>query len=278
MVHPYNSMVFCRLTASSGGIISSACSFQGATFSRVWAARSFRGNLHMKKTVLAAASLLSLSACASNYAGVPYTPTNIPITRVAVANDPLPENVIAYQVGSTMSNFGLIGGLIDAGVQSSRKGAVNEALEQFGYEPETAFKEHVIDTLAKQGITAAFFEGPDRKKREFLEVYSAESADVQAYLDLNILQYGYVQAGGNTWRPSVLADVRMVTAGSNTVLMENRIGYNVPDAEGGIITLSANPDYVFTNREDMTTNPQRLAQGIDDALRQVADTAAGLLR
>jgi hypothetical protein len=45
-----------------------------------------------------------------------------------------------------------------------------------------------------------------------------------------------------------------------------------------VVTIAANPAYVFENREDMITQPERLAAGIDDALRRVADTAVRLMR
>ncbi|MEH6723697.1 MAG: hypothetical protein V7686_09275, partial [Qipengyuania sp.] len=74
------------------------------------------------------------------------------------------------------------------------------------------------------------------------------------------------------------ADVKMVDALTGKTLMENRIVYNGVDAQAGVVTIAANPAYVFENREDMITQPERLAAGIDDALRRVADTAVRLMR
>lgn len=232
----------------------------------------------MKKPLVAAVALLSLSGCASTYVGKPYTKTAAPLTTVALADDTLPEEVIAYQVASTMSNFGLLGALIDAGVQASRKSRVNDALDSINYAPELAFEAYIGETLRRQGVTASVVEGPNREKREFLVDYPDARNDVQAYFDLVVTNYGYVQAGGNLWRPAVLADVRLVDKVSGKVLMENRIGYNIPDAPAGIITLAPNPEFAFEDREDMVTNADKLAAGLDDALHRVADSAVSLLR
>jgi hypothetical protein len=232
----------------------------------------------LHKPFVAAIALLSLSACASTYVGKPYTKSAAPLTTVGLADDMLPSEVIAFQVASTMSNFGLLGAIIDAGVQASRKHRVNEALDSIGYAPEPTFEAYLRDALKDQGVTARLVAGPDREKREFLVDYPATGQDVQAYLDLVVKQYGYVQAGGNLWRPAVLADVRLVDRVSGNVLMENRIGYNIPDAPAGIITLPPNPEFAFEDREDMITNADKLAAGLDDALHEVAISAVRLLR
>ena len=230
------------------------------------------------RIVFASVAMLALAACQSTYVGKPYVAPEAGLSNVAIADDSLPADVIAYQAGSTMSNFGLLGAMIDAGVQSSRKGAINEALESIEYEPEAAFEAYVIEALGRQGVEAAVIEGPDREKREFLVDYPEAGEDVQAYLDIVVVSYGYMQAGGNAWRPAAAADVRLVDRATGKTIMENRIYNNIVGATAGVITISPNPEYTFQNREDMTTNPERLADGIDDALRAIVDGAVGLLR
>jgi len=60
--------------------------------------------------------------------------------------------------------------------------------------------------------------------------------------------------------------------------MENMIVYNPLNTVEGVVTLPPNPDYEFKNRAALLEDPDRLAAGIEDALNQVADTAARLLR
>jgi len=62
------------------------------------------------------------------------------------------------------------------------------------------------------------------------------------------------------------------------VLMENMIVYNSMYPQEGVITLTPNPDFSFANQGEMEADPAKLAAGIEDALNQIAVTAAQLLR
>lgn len=230
------------------------------------------------KNVFSAIGLLSLGACASPYVGTPYAAPAVPVTSAAIIDDTLPEKAIAYEAASTMGNFGLIGGLINAGVQASRQDRVNEALDSVNYTPEPNFETFLVAALADSGIAATMLEGPDREKRKLLEKYPAAPAGAQALIDFNVIAYGYINAGNQLWRPVVSADVKMVEAGTGRTLMENRIVYNPVDAQAGIVTIAPNPEFAFQNREDMVSNPERLAAGIDDALREVAAAAVRLMK
>nr|WP_137678658.1 hypothetical protein [Parerythrobacter lutipelagi] len=230
----------------------------------------------MKKTFVLLAAL-SLGACANPYVATPYTAPAGGLTSVGIADDSIPEDAIAGEAASTMSNFGLLGALVDAGVQASRKSRVNEALDSVNYQPEEMFEAYLIEAFKKKNINAMLLAGPDREKREFLTDYQ-DANGAQAVLDFNVTEHGYINAGNQLWRPAVAADVRLVDAVSGKTLMENRIVLNPIVVQEGTITLSPNPDYVFQNREDMISQPERLAAGIDDALMKVADAAVNLLQ
>lgn len=231
----------------------------------------------MEKT-FAALPLLVLCACAKPYAGVPYAAPAVPVTTVGLVDDSLPEEVVAYEAASTLSNFGLIGGLVDAGVQASRKDRVNDALESIGYAPEGTFEAYLGEAMARNGVKTVAVDSGAREKRKFLLSYPVAPAGAQAWLDFNVVVFGYSNAGNQLWRPTVLADVRLVDAVTGKTMMENRIAYNVVDSQAGVVTIPPNAEYAFQNREDMVTQPERLAAGIDDALRQVADAAVRLMR
>lgn len=230
------------------------------------------------KTFFAALPLLALGACASSYVGTPYAAPPMPLTSVGLMSDALPEDAVAAEAASTMGNFGLLGALVDAGVQSSRKSRVNDALDGIGYQPEPRFEQYMKDALASNNVSMVLVDGGTRQKREFLPSYPTAPAGLQALVDINVQAYGYINAGNKLWRPTVLADVRMVDAVSGKTLMENRIAYNAVNAQAGVITLAPNTEYSFQNREDMVTHPERLAEGINDALRQVAEAAVKLMR
>lgn len=230
------------------------------------------------KHYVAAAALLGLSACAKPYVGMPYAAPAEPVTSVAIVDDTLPDAAVAFEAASTMSNFGLIGALIDAGVQGSRKSRVNEALDSVNHTPEANFEQFLIDALAEKEIAAVVLEGEDREKRAFLKSYPTAPEGTQALIDFNVTSFGYVNAGNQMWRPTVMADIKMIDALTGKAIMENRIAYNAVNAQAGVVTISPNPDYVFHNREDMISQPELLAEGIDDALKQVAETAVRLMQ
>tara|TARA_R110000787_G_scaffold187747_1_gene299647 strand:+ start:246 stop:947 length:702 start_codon:yes stop_codon:yes gene_type:complete len=233
----------------------------------------------MLKRVLVAAMAMTLAACASPYVATPYDRSASAIQSIGLIDDSVPEKAIAYEVASVGSNFGLIGALVDAGIQAERQGAVNEALSGLGFDAESKLEARVIAALAQHGYTAASLEGADRPKRDFLETYPTAPAGVDGYLDIAIIQYGYMSSGaGQPFRPSVGAKVKLVKVSDGSTLMENIILYNPLNAVEGVVTLPPNPDYEFKNRAALLEDPDRLAAGIEDALNQVADTAARLLR
>lgn len=230
------------------------------------------------KVLVAAVALLSLNACASRYVGTPFAAPENPISSVGVVDDALPDSAIAAEAASTLGNFGLIGALIDAGVQSSRKSRVNDALETVEYDAEANFEKFLIDALAEKNIQATMVGSEDRGKREFLEEYPAAPEGAQALLDFSVDAYGYANAGNKLWRPHVTANVKLVDAVTGETLMENRIVYNPINPQAGVVTIAPDFDYVFQNREDMVTQPERLAEGIDVALKEVVATSLRLMQ
>ena len=235
----------------------------------------------MQKKIAIILSALALSSCATPYVATPYDRQALSVRTIAVIDDSAGDEAIAYEVASMGSNFGLIGVLVDAGIQAERRGAVNRALEQANFDGENAFERRLVSSLSTAGYQVALRDGPARAKREFLVSYPTPEGNEDAYLDVIIGHYGYLSAGAfQPFRPSVVAQVWLVSAADpSKILMDNRIVYNgMTTANAGVITLSANPDYEFQNREQLLADPTRMAAGIEDALNQVADTAAQLLR
>jgi len=233
----------------------------------------------MLRKILGAAALLSLGACASPYVAKPYDRGTAAVEQIAMIDDSAPPEPIAYEVASTGANFGLIGALVDAGIQESRQNAVNNAMKGAGFDAEATFEARMAAALDTHGYQVAVLPGSDRAKRVFLETYAGAPDGTDAYLDIVLLHYGYLSAGaGQPFRPTAEATVRLVSVADGRTLMENRIAYNVMYAQEGVITLSPNPEYAFRNRDEMLADPRRLAAGVEDALNQVAETAAKLLR
>lgn len=233
----------------------------------------------MYRVIAVVGAALCLSACASAYVGKPYERSDAGIHNIALAAGAVPDKASAFQVASVGSNFGLVGALVDAGIQKSREDAVNSSLTQAGFDAKAKLQERIAADLATNGYAVKPLSETPRAKREFLATYP-KADDADAYLDVVVLDYGYLSAGyGKPFRPTVKAEVRLVSARDPAkTLMENQIDYNAMSPRDGVVTISPNPEYEFANRTDMLADPKRLAGGIEDALDQVADTAAKLLK
>ena len=228
------------------------------------------------KRLIGLAAMAAVSGCVSPYVGTPYERTSANIHTIAIEHDAVPEKLTAWEVASVGSNFGLIGALTDAAIQQSRETALMGALHTVDFDAEATFDNRLVEQLNQDGYSATVVDGADRTRRVFLTTYAASGAD--AYLDIVITDYGYIASGaGQPWRPTVEATVRLVRASDNQTLMQNQIAYNSMYVRRGVITLTPNPDYAFQNREAMLADPTRLAEGLTDALNQVADTAVHLL-
>lgn len=233
----------------------------------------------MYRKLVGLVAALSLGACASSYVATPYDRASAGVTGIALVEDSLPEKAIAYEVASVGSNFGLIGALIDTGIQLERQDAVNDALAGIQFDAEGELETRLVSALSAQGYRVAPLPGDPRRKRDWLEAYPTAPAGTDAYLDIAVVHYGYMSSGaGQPFRPTVGAKVKLVKVSDGSTLMENQIVYNPLNTVQGIVTIAPNPDYAFQNRSDLLADPARLAAGIEDALNQVADTAAQLLR
>lgn len=233
----------------------------------------------MKHAVFGLIAVLALGGCASPYVATPYDRASAGVTGVALVEDSLPEKAIAYEVASVGSNFGLIGALVDAGIQAERQDAVNNALRSIQFDAEGELETHLISALSADGYRVVPLPGEARKKRDWLTTYPQAPGGTDAYLDVAVLQYGYRSSGaGQPFRPMVMAKVKLVSVANGSTLMENQIVYNPLNVGQGIITIPPNPEYSFENRSALLADSTRLAAGIEDALNQVADTAAQLLR
>jgi hypothetical protein len=235
--------------------------------------------MNVLRIVVGLGAALCLSACATAYVGKPYERSATEVKSIALADDSVPEKAIAFEVASVGSNFGLIGALVDLGIQSSRQDAVNDALTGVGFDAEAKLESRIATELGAQGYEVAPLPDQPRAKRAFLQTYPT-GGTADAYLDVVVQSYGYLSAGaGKPFRPTVTANIRLVSAKDpSKTLMENLIAYNAMAPQKGVVTLAPNPAYEFKNRADMLADPTQLAAGIEDALNQVAGTAAKLLK
>lgn len=186
--------------------------------------------------------------------------------------------VLAATVGQS---FGLIGALIDAGMQSNRESDFEKITAARSFSGKDVFLRKTLEALKAGGYDAA--EGPiTRTERGFMKAYpSATDLPADAYLDIS-MNYGYLAAGMSTpYRPFIYAECRMVRASDKAVLMQRTIAYNVLNTVNipeTAVTIAPDPAYEFKDFDALIADPDRAVQGLDAALGQVAAATATLLR
>ena len=138
----------------------------------------------------------------------------------------MPEGATVELATSVGQSFGLIGVLVDAGLQSRRDGTFNAMLAREQFMPPGAFVARVAEGLRMQGYMVADAQAT-RPNANPLNDYPAAAVD--AYLDLVVSNYGYVAAGisgASPYRPSFTVRAKRVRASDKVVLMQDTIAYN----------------------------------------------------
>lgn len=227
------------------------------------------------KRLIAALFALSVAACASPYPAIPFDSEAANIDTISLIEDVGEANVTAYEVASAGSNFGLIGALVDAGVQASRQNAVEEALAEAGFNAQEYFRTQLIVALEGQGYTVEIVEVSGRDNVKLLEVYPDDDGDVQAYLDASLQSWGVLSSGvGTPFRPHAAVEAQLYRPGDGSILMRDRIEVSSMFPREGQIQLSANPRDNFVNRDALLADPERLAGAISAAIDQTVDSLA----
>jgi hypothetical protein len=231
------------------------------------------------KLGVAALAAVVLSAC-STLQQVPYdraTAGEIKTINVVTPSAPdRPAVVLAATVGQS---FGLIGALIDAGMQSSREGDFEEVAKSQNFIGKEAFERHLDAALTAGGYTPAH-SSIARPKADFLKSYAAP-ADVKADAHLDIvMHYGYVASGIATpYRPFVTVNAKLVRASDNALLMQKSIFYNpLYAAPEQTVTIAPDPAYEFADFDALKADPEKAIKGLDGAIAQVASAMGTLLR
>ncbi len=233
----------------------------------------------MLRFIAAAGLCLALAACATPYTPTPFDRETAAVESIAVLDDTLPERPNVTQVASAGSSFGLIGALIDAGVDANREGRFKEMLEENGFEPTPVFEAALRKYLMEKGYAIDFIDTPERSStRDLLASYENLESGADAYLDIATEIYGYLSAGaGQPWRPTFICEVRLVSSADGATLMQNAIVYNPLNPREGVVTITPDPSYNFRNIKEIEENPEKAIAGMREAMTRVAETIASVL-
>lgn len=235
----------------------------------------------MRRVHLAVAAFvaIALSAC-QTLPQIPYDrATAGDIKTINVPTPAMPQRPNVVLASTVGQSFGLIGALIDAGMQSSRESDFEAVIKAQNFSGKEAFFLHLDGALTSAGYTPQHHEVA-RERGGFLKEYKAP-ADPKgdAYFDI-VMQYGYIAAGLSTpYRPYVYLNCKLVRVSDKAVLMQKSIFYNpLNGAPEQAVTIPPDPAYEFTDFDALKGDPERAVKGLDSAFAQVAGTIGTMLR
>lgn len=240
----------------------------------------------MKSLSFAGLVALCLTLCAcQSLPEVPYdrqTAGNIKTIAIVTPYHPNDAQVVlATTVGQS---FGLVGALIDAGMQASRDSDFEKIVHAANFSATDEFMARLSKGLEANGFTLTQA-AVARPKMDFLKTYPPGTG-ADAYLDVVIGGYGYVAAGigdSTPYRPYFGMQVRLVRATDSAILMQDTIIYNAYNIQGNsqgahAVTISPDPQYLFADFSALKAHPDQAVRGLQEAADKPADAVAGLLR
>jgi hypothetical protein len=239
--------------------------------------------MQIVKWLAAIATASVLAGCATR-PEIPFDKsTNAGVRTIGVVTPSMPDRPTVWLASDVGQSFGLIGALIDVGMQEARDNKVEAALNARGVDPKNAFEQAIEASLKAQGYNAKPIAMPRKPGEEIKTFPSAAESGADAYLDISGMNYGYVAAGigdDTPYRPFVYVDCRLVSAADGSVLMQDRILYNpvAPFNQGKTVTLSPDPAYTFGDFDTMMAVPDQMVSGIDTSLHTTTDALGRLLR
>jgi hypothetical protein len=220
-----------------------------------------------------------LSAC-QTLPQVPYdraTAGNIKTINVVTPAMGAEANVAL--MSTVGQSFGLVGALIDAGMQASREDDFEAMAKAQNFSGRDAFAKHLDGALAASGYVVAH-DTVNRPQRDFLSGYKQPATvAAEAHLDV-VVNYGYYASGLSTpYRPFVSAAAKLVRNSDSALLMQKSIFYNpLNAAPEQTVTVPPNPAYEFSDFDTLKSNPEKAIKGLDEALAQVAAAMGTLVK
>jgi len=223
---------------------------------------------------------IGLGACAAPE--IPFDRSTAPdVKTIGMITPIFPKQPTVWLASSVGQSFGLIGALVDAGLQGEREKKFQTVLVGHNYVAQDAFTDGLVASLQAQGYVVV--QVPlARDKNDFAKKYPpADETKVDAYLDTVTLAYGYIAAGissSNPYRPSVVTKVKLVRARDSSVLMQDLVFYNPVNNPKKIVTIAPDPAYQFPDFDSLMANQDQAVEGLRVAIKQTTQTISALMK
>lgn len=234
--------------------------------------------LRMAAVLVAAA--LTLAGCA-NYHEVPFDRQAAAIKSIGLLTPQFPSEPRIQLASSVGQSFGLIGAIVDSGMESKRDSGFQTLLLQQSFSAQATLTDALTSALRAEGYDVASVP-VSRAEPGYLKAYPTNAGPrVDAYLDIVVDNYGYLAAGisdATPYRPHFWVSARLVRASDAAVLMRATLVYNYVGPSENYITLAPDPAYVFVNFDALMADPPQSTKGLREAIGQSAATLASLLK
>lgn len=230
---------------------------------------------------VALVTLVTLAACAGQ-PEIPYDRTMAPNNKtIGFLTPAWPSSAVSFLASNPGQSLGLIGALVNAGIQEGRDADLKVMLDNQKIDANAVFVTELTANLQSKGFTIVPV-AADVKRGGYLKKYPTAGTDkVDSYLDVAVIQYGYLAAGigsDSPYRPWCESLVKLVRASDGAVLMQDSVTYNSFLDLKNRVKLSPDPDYAFAKWTDAKADPAKVAQGVSVAAKKTADAIGNLLK
>jgi hypothetical protein len=231
------------------------------------------------RVAAAMAVAMTLAACAGTE--IPFDRSSAGVRTIGVLTPDITEKPSVILASDIGQSFGLVGALVDVGMQLKRDDKLYAILIAHQFTARATLGNDLVAALRAQGYSASLVP-LTREKSGFLKTYPTQPG-IDAYLDVSAFPdgFGYMAAStGSTqpYRPFVWLNVKLVRAGDNAVLMQDTIVYSIINASSKWITISPDPAYQFADFDTLTVNADQAVGGENTALQQTANQIGMLVR
>jgi hypothetical protein len=242
--------------------------------------------MSFSKISLIAILIVAVAGCAKKYESVPFAqPQAGAVQRIAIVTPSMPSGPTAWLATTVGQSFGLLGALIDAGMQASRNDSLEDLLAGQSFQAQESLIAELTSSLESKGYEVVTVPRPATTgKREFLKTYpTSTDQPVDAFLDVIVVGYGYGAAGitsGAPYRPIIYTQNRLVSASTNSILMKDDVLYNPIglSRDNERVTISPASEYSFTDFDALESNPSKTTEGLTLAFTQTASTISALMK
>jgi hypothetical protein len=228
-----------------------------------------------------AAAVASVAGCVSN-PEIPYDRSSASAVKsIGILAPSFPDGPTVVLASSVGQSFGLIGALVDAGMQSNRDSTFEHLLEGQRFSAQDTFVHYIAAGLRADGYRVVMIP-VNRSKADFVASYPKGPANgVDAYLDIVAQGYGYIAAGISAktpYRPDISLKARLVEAKDSSVLMQEAVAYNPVSVTKDVITITPDAEYEFKDFDALVADPNKATTGLKMAMQHSAEMVATLLK